>query len=149
VTISQAHGLKLCLDCISTFSALELDLCQVYLVTATSGKALGAVAGIAMVLYNNSLMSAPKRLQSFLALGTYHTARGIPFAINSNLVDALTTALDRFDEHRCNRLAHDGATVRRSLRKAGMKVLAPKAAASPAVTLWCHPIFHPSVSAIN
>jgi len=134
VTISQLHNVKLCVDCISSFGVVDLDLSQVYLATATSGKALGAVTGLAMVFYNHELAPAPQQIPSYLDLGSYREAKGIPFTINSNLIYALSAALDNFDSENYARLAQDGGMLRRALRKMGVNVLAPDEVALAAVT---------------
>jgi aspartate aminotransferase-like enzyme len=107
---------------------------QVYLATATSGKALGAVTGLALVFYNTPLAPAPDQLPSYLDLGSYRKADGVPFTTNTNLVYALSVALDTFGERTYPMIAEDGAKLRRSLRKLGVQVLAPEEVASPAVT---------------
>jgi aspartate aminotransferase-like enzyme len=144
--LCQRYGVKLCIDCISSLGVVELDLSRIYLATATSGKALGAVTGLALVFYNEALAPAPERLPSYLDLGTYRQARGIPFTINTNLVYALSVALDAFRERTYRSLAEDATTLRSALRELGLRVLAPEAVASPAVTTIVLP---PSISSVT
>jgi aspartate aminotransferase-like enzyme len=146
VALCQAHDRKLCVDCISSLGVVELDLRGVYLATATSGKALGAVTGLALVFYNEVLTPAPTRLPSYLDLGSYRKAGGIPFTINTNLVYALRVALDLFAERTYASIAADGAALRRALAEAGMRVLVPEAVASPAVTTLLLP---PALSSVE
>lgn len=132
--ISRVRDCKLCVDCISSLGVVELDLSEVYLATATSGKALGAVTGLALVYYNTPMAPAPEQLPSYLDLGSYHKARGIPFTVNTNLVYALSAALDIFGTRTYGMMALDGNVLRASLRTLGVSVLAPDDVASPAVT---------------
>jgi aspartate aminotransferase-like enzyme/GNAT superfamily N-acetyltransferase len=132
--ISRDRDIKLCIDCISSLGVVELDLSEVYLATATSGKALGAITGLALVFYNTPLPPAPEQLPSYLDLGSYRNARGIPFTINTNLVYALSAALDIFGTRTYGMMALDGSVLRAALRTLGVSVLAPDEVASPAVT---------------
>jgi aspartate aminotransferase-like enzyme len=144
--LCQRRNVKFCIDCISSLGVVEIDLSQVYLATATSGKALGAVTGLALVFYNEPVAPAPDRLPSYLDLGAYHKANGIPFTINTNLVYALSVALDTFGERTYRTMSEDAAALRDSLRVMGLTVLAPDAVASPAVTTIVLP---PSVSSVT
>ncbi len=132
--LCKGRGVKLCVDCISSLGVVELDLRDLYLATSTSGKALGAVAGLAMVFYNEPLQPASNQLPAYLDLGTYRQANGVPFTLNTNIVYALTVALETLGSRSYELIARDGATLRDALRKAGLCVCAPEAVASPAVT---------------
>lgn len=143
--LCQAHNVKLCVDCISSLGVVELDLSQVYLATATSGKALGAVTGLALVFYNEPLTPAPDRIPGYLDLGSYRKANGIPFTINTDLIYALSAALDYFSKRTYQMLADDGAAVRNAVRKMGLQVLVPDAVASPGVTTIALP---PGISSV-
>jgi aspartate aminotransferase-like enzyme len=144
--LSQARQVKLCIDCISSLGVVELDLSRVYLATATSGKALGSVTGLALVFYNAPLPPAPDRLPSYLDIGSYHKARGIPFTINTNLIYALSVALDTFGERTYGMIAQDGEGLRSALRQLRVSVLAPEEVASPAVTTIVLPMQISSVA---
>jgi aspartate aminotransferase-like enzyme len=143
--ICQARGLKLCIDCISSLGVVELDLSGVYLASATSGKALGAVTGLAMVFYNAPLVAAPGQIPSYLDLGSYRKAKGVPFTMNTNLVYALSAALDAFGIRTYGVIAQDGSALRAALRQMGVQVLAREEVASPAVTTIVLP---PQVSSV-
>ena len=132
--LCQARQVKLCIDCVSSLGVEKLDLSKVYLATATSGKALGAVTGLAIVFYNAPIAPSPERLPSYLDLGTYRQAAGVPFTMNSNLVNALAVALDTLGTRSYDAMAHQGAALRAALRKLGLRVLAPESVSTPAVT---------------
>jgi aspartate aminotransferase-like enzyme len=143
--ICRGRDLKLCIDCISSLGVVELDLSGVYLASATSGKALGAITGLAMVFYNAPLVPAPEQIPSYLDLGSYRKAKGVPFTMNTNLVYALSVALDAFGTRIYGVMAHDGSILRAALRQMGVRVLAPEEVASPAVTTIVLP---PQVSSV-
>lgn len=132
-SLCERLGVKLCIDCISSLGVVEIDLSRVYLATATSGKALGAVTGLAIVFYNAAIEAAPERLPSYLDLGSYRRASGVPFTVNTNLVYALSLAMDLL-QGQIARVAMDGAALRNELRKLGVTLLASDEVASPAVT---------------
>jgi aspartate aminotransferase-like enzyme len=134
IDICAARGVKLCLDCISSLGVVPLDLRQVYLASATSGKALGAVTGLAMVFSNYAPEVQPDRLPSYLDLGYYRQAQGVPFTIDTNLVYALDRALDHFEARGADATAQTAASLRAQLRARGLTLVAPEHAASPAVT---------------
>lgn len=145
VELCQRRGVKLCVDCISSLGVVELDLSQVYMASATSGKALGGVTGLAMVFYNEPIEPSPDRLPSYLDLGSYRKAKGVPFTINTNLIYALSVALDTFSERAYHTIAEDGAKVRSGLRKIGLEPLISDDEASPAVTTIALP---PHISSV-
>jgi aspartate aminotransferase-like enzyme/GNAT superfamily N-acetyltransferase len=132
--LCRARQVKLCVDCISSLGVVKLDLSTIYLASATSGKALGAVTGLAMVFYNAPIAPASQYLPSYLDLGSYRQAAGVPFTMNSNLVYALAIALDTLGTRSYEVMARHGAALRAELRQLGLCVLAPEAVSSPAVT---------------
>lgn len=144
-SLCERGDVKLCIDCISSLGVVDIDLRQVYLATATSGKALGAVTGLAMVFYNEPLAAAPEMLPSYLDLGSYRQARGVPFTLNTNLVYALLLALEIL-QGQVERVAVDGAELRGELRRLGLTVLASDEVALPAVTTIALP---PGISSVE
>ena len=125
---------KLCVDCVSTLGTMALDLSEVWLASSSSGKALGAPPGLALVFHNEPLSPAPERLPRYLDLGLYYTAQGVPFTILTNLVYALDAALAHVSPYRLASTAVDSADLRDRLRAAGLRLVTPEDAASPAVT---------------
>ncbi len=51
VQLTKRYNVKLCVDCISSFGAMSFSLKECYLATAVSGKALGALSGLAFVFF--------------------------------------------------------------------------------------------------
>ena len=103
---------------------MPLDLSQVWLATSTSGKALGALPGLALVFHNEALTPAPDRLPRYLDLGLYNAAQGVPFTILTSLVYALDAALAYVSAEHLAQTAVDSAELRRRLAAAGLHMVA-------------------------
>jgi len=75
-------------DCMSTVGTSPLDLSGVAMATASSGKGLASIPGLAIVFSN---IEPVFKLACPLYLDLYHykTTSGIPFTISSNLLKAL------------------------------------------------------------
>ncbi|HZZ59464.1 MAG TPA: aminotransferase class V-fold PLP-dependent enzyme, partial [Opitutaceae bacterium] len=132
--LARERGLKLCLDCISSIGAIAVDLTDVHLATATSGKALAAYPGLAIVFHQEPPVPRPD-LPRYLDLGLWAESDGTPFTHSSNLVGALDVAVaevERLPKGRCGdpTLA---AWFRGELRAAGFTLCAPEAHASPII----------------
>lgn len=89
------QGIRLCLDCISSFGALPFSLKGIWLATAASGKAIGTMSGIAIVFAHHKI-TPDSKLPSYLDLGLYAT--GIPFTFPSSLLESLKRALSHYPE---------------------------------------------------
>lgn len=132
--LCDGHDVRLCVDCISSIGCLPLDLSRVCLATATSGKGIAAMAGIAMVFHRNPIRANPA-LPRYLDLGLYAEQQGVPFTFSSNLLAALKAALREADP--AARLAQAtgmSRELRQGLRAIGLSAVADAADASPAVT---------------
>lgn len=132
--VCAARGVRLCLDCISSLGTVPVLLDEVYLATSTSGKGLGSVPGLSLVLHNHDIAPAPS-LPRYLDLGLY-AAAGVPFTQSSNLVRALHAAVSRLlaPEHDAETVVRDAMKLRTRLRSFGFRIVAADADASPAVT---------------
>lgn len=134
------HGLHLCADCISSLGAVPVDLRGVHLATATSGKGLGAYPGLALVFHDFAPRPEPDRLPGYLDLGHWATHDSAAHTHPSNLVAALAVAVRQATAERRARIAANGTWLRQALRARGYAVVAPEAAACPAlVTLAIAP----------
>ncbi|HEX8333318.1 MAG TPA: aminotransferase class V-fold PLP-dependent enzyme [Segetibacter sp.] len=76
-------------DCISSVGAFKIDLSQVAMATASSGKGLCGIAGLAVVLSNISTKTN-KKIPACLDLTNYSNSK-VPFTISSNLLKAIYT----------------------------------------------------------
>src|SRR5262245_8566718 len=52
VRLAKKHGVRVCADCVSSIGTVDVDLSEVYLASAASGKAIGSYAGVAVVFAN-------------------------------------------------------------------------------------------------
>lgn len=127
-------GVRVCVDAISAFGLVPMDLRDIYFASAVSGKGLGAYPGLAIVFHNHSIEPSAKRLPRYLDLALYANRVGVPFTHSSNLVRALHTALERVDwQKRFRDLAETSAWLRAHLRQLGFEVVAAEAHAAPGV----------------
>ncbi|MCL2468779.1 MAG: aminotransferase class V-fold PLP-dependent enzyme [Alphaproteobacteria bacterium] len=92
----KPRGIRLCLDAISALGNMKLDLRDVYLASGTSGKGLGAFAGLALVFYNHEVAPSPS-IPAYLDLGVFHDEACVPFTLLSHLLLALHAALVHTD----------------------------------------------------
>ncbi|HET9744631.1 MAG TPA: aminotransferase class V-fold PLP-dependent enzyme [Chitinophagaceae bacterium] len=79
-------------DCMSTVGTMPLNLSQVAMATASSGKGLASVPGLAIIFANIEL-SLKRESPVYLDLTHYSTHAGIPFTLSSNLVKALYASI--------------------------------------------------------
>ncbi|AQU78264.1 GNAT family N-acetyltransferase [Planococcus faecalis] len=89
----KQRNVKLCLDCISSFGAVPLSLENVWLATATSGKALGTLSGVAIV-FSSHKIDPDDNLPSYLDLGLYAT--DVPFTFSASLLESMHRALKAY-----------------------------------------------------
>jgi aspartate aminotransferase-like enzyme len=127
----------LCLDAISAFGAVPQRFDGVDMVTAVSGKAVGALPGIGIVLANGAVCPGGT-LPRYLDLAMY--AGGTPFTHSSNLIAALHAALQAgLGEDRFDRIRQAAHRLRSRLRQEGFNILLDDASTSPAVTTLALP----------
>ncbi len=143
--ICAGHGIKLCMDCISSLGTVPVDLGGVYFASGTSGKGLASISGLSMVFHNHDLQPAPDFLPCALDLGIYQAAVGIPYTIQSNLIYALLAALSSHDwEQRFEDVRSWSRIIRRKLAEIDVPILAPDSCAMPAVVTIVLPEIHSS-----
>ena len=76
VRLARTHGIRVCVDCISSLGAVPLNLQEVYLATGSTGKALGTFAGAALIfadaaaLQNLDRSRVPSYFDVLAALGS-------------------------------------------------------------------------------
>lgn len=92
----RRHGIELCLDAVSAVGSQPIDLRDVWLATAASGKGLGSYPGLAIVFHRDHVAARPEDLPRYLDLGHHLACDGVPFTQSSNLMRALEVALERF-----------------------------------------------------
>ncbi len=141
----RQHGLKLCLDGISSIGACAVDLRDVYLATAVSGKGIASLSGLAMVFSRDDLVSGDRRLPGYFDLAAYDASHGVPFTLSSNALHALQAALDNSDwPCRFARIAQWSEATRRELEAIGLSILARPDCRAPHITTIALPGSVPS-----
>jgi aspartate aminotransferase-like enzyme len=140
------HGVRVCADCVSSFGAVPLDLRGVHLASGSTGKALGAYAGIAVVfteeaaLHGLDVRGVPSYLDVPAALATVGPRYTFPspalFALEAALAEYATPeqAQARYDHY-----AELGRHVRQRLRGLGIEPLAAEECAAPVITTFAAP----------
>ncbi|OCS82942.1 GNAT family N-acyltransferase [Caryophanon tenue] len=88
----QKTGRTLAVDCISTFGALPFSLKGVDIATATSGKALGALAGMNFIFYKQAKPGGAR----YSDLTQY--AERTPFTLPAYLLHNVWTALEAYPQ---------------------------------------------------
>lgn len=93
--LAEQYQVKVCVDCISTFGALAFSMRGLYMASAVSGKALGALSGLSFVFLNQVPQTNDAPLYLNLAHYFYHP---IPFTIPAFLVSNTVEALKEYPE---------------------------------------------------
>ena len=139
----RGSGVRVCVDCVSGLGATPLDLTGVHLASGSSGKSLGAFAGLAVVFAAPGACDHLEsgRLFSYLDLKAALSADGPLFTVPSPLLAALDQALHvyaspqrrwrRFDEY-----AELGRRVRRGLTSLGFHPVVAESWASPVLATF-------------
>jgi len=133
--VCNKHAIKLCLDGISSIGSCEVDLKDVYMATAVSGKGIGSLPGLAMVFYRNDVESGDHQVPRYFDLAYYESKQGIPFTISSNAIYALNAALNNSDwQTRFANVKQWSEELRVEFEELGLSILADKDCRAPHVT---------------
>lgn len=135
--VAVRTGARLAIDAISSLATVPLSLRGVSWATASSGKGLGAVAGLALVFTDDAPLRTTPGTPRILDLARYATGPGVPFTISSMLVGALTVALETTDwSDRFRAITSSADRLLSILRARGHVPIAAADHASPAVATW-------------
>lgn len=93
LTLAERHNIKCCIDAISLIGSEKTDFSSGYLVSGTSGKALGSYSGLAFVATGDVSFAGLTPVPTYLDLSVYEEKNGVPFTLSSNLLVALNVAL--------------------------------------------------------
>lgn len=133
--ISNKTGSRLVLDCCSSLGNVPLDLRDVFLATAGSGKGVASYAGLALVFYHHTI-EISNSIPRYLDLGLYHAYDSAPFTHSSNLIRALYTAIDQWeDANLLQRVGKLTEVLIKLCKEKGLTLLADRAYAPGIVTL--------------
>jgi aspartate aminotransferase-like enzyme len=145
--LSRQRGVRVCVDCVSSIGAVPLDLSEVFLASGTSGKALGACSGIAMVFADRDYFTKcldTSRIPTYFDLPAALGCRGPCFTFPSTPLQALAAALTNYDtltksttRYQC--YAALGRYVRQRLRELGLPPLAAECQSGPTITTFTPP----------
>lgn len=92
--IAKANDTAVFVDCMSTVGTRSIDLSGITMATASSGKGLASIPGLAIVFSNIKPVSSSS-IPLYLDLGHYDSKSGIPFTISSNQVSALLASISK------------------------------------------------------
>ena len=146
IRLAQPRGVRVCVDAVSSLGAQPLDLSEVFLASGTSGKALGACSGIAIVFANHAEIEQRdlSRVPIYLDLAATLTHAGPRFTFPSSLLQALSAALTEYAtpaqaRERFERHAALGRYVRGQLTRLGHRPLTDERHASSTITTFPAP----------
>jgi aspartate aminotransferase-like enzyme len=91
-SVCKMKGCMCFVDCMSTVGTTSLNLSDISMATASSGKGFAAIPGLAIIL-SNIETSVKTDIPMYLDLGYYKLKDGIPFTISSNLLKALHVSI--------------------------------------------------------
>lgn len=91
--LTRKYNVNVCVDCISTFGAFPFSMEQLYLATAVSGKAIGALSGLAFVFLNQKPGTNDAPL--YVNLEHYFN-HPVPFTLPAYLVSNTLSALQMY-----------------------------------------------------
>lgn len=133
--LCNQYNLKLCLDGISSIGSCEVDLQDVYLASAVSGKGIGSLPGLALVFCREDVVSGDRQLPRYFDLAFYEAKQGIPFTISSNAIYALNAALNNSDwQTRFANVRQWSEELRTEFEEIGLSILAEANCRAPHVT---------------
>ncbi|MEP6748639.1 MAG: aminotransferase class V-fold PLP-dependent enzyme [Bacteroidota bacterium] len=91
-TLCAKNNCSCYVDCMSTVGTNAIDLSQVTMATASSGKGFASVAGLGIIFSNTALITS-STTPLYLDLSYYLNKNGIPFTLSSNLLNALYVSI--------------------------------------------------------
>ncbi|MBI3409345.1 MAG: aminotransferase class V-fold PLP-dependent enzyme [Planctomycetes bacterium] len=156
VRIARKHGVRVCVDCISSLGAVTLDLSQVFLASGATGKSLGSYAGAALIFADRAALAGLDRtaIPSYLDLRAALESDGPCYTFPSPILAALETALQEYATPRKAQASYAryhelGVRVRQTLRRLDLAPLAAEENSCPVVTTFSPPGEDSSESFVN
>jgi aspartate aminotransferase-like enzyme len=117
--ICSQHHVELCVDACSSAGVVPLELKDIFLASAVSGKGFGSYPGLAIVFHREKLQ-AGDHIPRYLDLKMYQDLESIPYTHSSNLVKAMNQACRLADYEKTSRIA---ACARERMQEKGWNVL--------------------------
>ncbi len=133
--IARKHKKIICVDCISSIGAVDLDLSKVDFASGTSGKAIASYPGLSFVFYKKIYSSSSRNIPRYLDLRLYKKSNGVPFTSSSNLLSALKTALQYIlkDKNRFKKIENQTKWIRENIKKINIPILVNGELSSPII----------------
>ncbi len=132
------QNIALYLDCMSTVGVIEIDLHGVELASASSGKGLMGIAGLAMVFANGVWLDTPHAPTS-LNLAAYLQTPGTPNTMPSPLLAALDASVRAVNAERFSQIDRAmcwlRAAISREATAFGLHIITPLNAHAAVLTL--------------
>jgi aspartate aminotransferase-like enzyme len=133
-SICRTSDVKLCVDAISTFGIMPVNMRGLYFASAVSGKAVGGYPGLAIVFYSHKIRQVQYGIPRYLDLYAYAENEGVPYTHSSNLIEALDEALANYPAAvDFDHLKSRANWLRNELTKMGCKIVSSSESTSPAV----------------
>jgi len=145
LALAARRGVRVCLDAVSGFGAVPLDLSRVHLASGVANKALGGVAGLSFVCAaRGALTGESGRVPACLDLREALATRGPRFTMGSGPLLALQAALLRYADGPARRARFAeyldlGRCVRSRLLSLGLPPLVGDEHAAPTITTFTLP----------
>lgn len=122
--VCNSMGIRVIVDCVSTFGIIPLDLNKVYMASASSGKALGSYSGLSMVFFNELSESIKNEIPVYLDIRNYISKDSIPFTLNSNSLYALGVSLEIINiAFRYKKVKEIGELFRKKISALGLDLI--------------------------
>jgi len=144
--LAAPRGVRVCLDCVSSLGAIEMDLSRAHMATGVSGKSIGALAGLAFVFAHEGATARvdDTRVPTYFDLRATLETVGPRFTVSSPTMNALVCAIDDFatPERRRERYVHYnemGRYVRKRLNHFGLTPMVEGPDAAPVITTFRPP----------
>ncbi len=145
--LCKQHDIKLCLDSISAIGSCSVDFGEVYLASASSGKGIGSLPGLAMVFGDKHVISGDRQLSRYFDLSCYDRENGVPYTISSNAIYALSAALNNSNwDRRFVNVKQWSEELREKIEGLGFRVLAGTSCRAPHITTIILPEDIPSMA---
>jgi len=128
------NSVRLVVDGISSIGSCHVDLNNVYLASAVSGKGIASLPGLALVFSKKQIVSGNKSLPRCFDLECYKQYDGIPYTISSNAIYAMIAALKSDWSKRFEDVRKWSMQIRSELESMGLKILASTDCRAPHIT---------------
>lgn len=133
--LCKDYKIKLCLDSVSAVGSCHVDLNGVYLASASSGKGIGSLPGLALIFGEKHVISGDRQLPRYFDLSYFDKKNGVPYTISSNAIHALLAALNNSNwEQRFKDVQQWSEGLCEEIEALGLHILARASCRAPHIT---------------